>query len=83
MKHIRAAARLRPAAYAAAAKPFASWEEAERLSKEADRRERLDRERMVDAMRASLEAKRLEEEEDAAVAEEAAAASSSALKGEL
>ena len=46
------------------------WEDAERLSKEADRRSRLDRVKMVDAMKAAADEKRLTEEEDAAVAAE-------------
>lgn len=86
---IRAAARLRPAAYGTLAGKFAGFEEATRLQKEADRRSRLEREAMVEAMRAPFEQKRLEAEEDAAIEAErtleaaAAAVAARATKEEL
>merc|ERR1712203_774842 len=64
VQHVRAAARLDPNTYADSAKAVKGWEDAERLSKEADRRSRLDREAMVRAMEASSKQKQLEAEED-------------------
>ena len=68
--HLREAARLQPAQYGVKAAQLEGWEDAERLSKEADRRSRLDRVKMVDAMKAAADEKRLTQEEDAAVAAE-------------
>ena len=48
--HTRAAARLLPSRYGKLAAGLSGWEDAERLNKEAVRRERLDREAMVGAM---------------------------------
>lgn len=64
---IRTAARLDPQQYSTIAERFAGFEEAKRLHKEADRRGRLEREAMVEAMRAPFEQKRLEAEEDAEI----------------
>lgn len=72
VQHLRAAAALRPVQYADEAKKVQGWEEAERLSREADRRDRLQREAMVGAMHREIEGKREEAEEDEQVkAEEA------------
>ena len=68
--HLREAARLQPAQYGDKAAQLKGWEDAERLSKEADRRSRLERVKMVDAMKATIDEKKLMEEEDAAVAAE-------------
>ena len=64
--HFRAAAKLKPSAYARVARTFTDFEDAVRLNKEADRRERLDREKMVEGMAASVRASEEEKEEDAA-----------------
>ena len=66
MAHFRAAAKLKPSAYARVARTFTDFEDAVRLNKEADRRERLDREKMVEGMAASVRASEEEKEEDAA-----------------
>ena len=70
VRHLREAARLRPDVYADEASKLRGWDEAERLAKEAARRDRLDRVRMVDSIKASMDEKRAQEEEDEAVAEE-------------
>jgi len=65
--HVRAAARLDPAAYAESAAPFADWEEAVRKNRHAEHRSFVEREAMVKAMHAEVDGKRQEAEEDRAI----------------
>ena len=64
--HYREAARLQPHAYGEAASKLRGFEDALRQNLEAERRERLDRERMVDHLATDARVAREAKEEDAA-----------------